>query len=907
MRTLLFLVLAVASCSLSARERPSQGDDAKRPYEMVWANRTKDAHTPVLPLTDATGWTVETTNAVATFTRVTDRLLFGDGVCRLTYRATGKDPSLFIKPPAPVGLTNSFDTISCWIFGNTTMYSRDRTPYTTIFAEFRDADGKPLTIRLIQVSHVEWHLAYRRLSSHDAARVKKGATFLGFRVTGGTNTEDRSLDFTSFCAFTETRGPLTFKPRAKRPNRAFPEAPAGVNTGHGLLPFPNARWGVTPPSLPDERLEVRLPTCAGNWDALAIRWDGSPWQSVAQGGGVWFDKGNWNLARRAETATSVTTNSAAPLDVTVRSKAGAAEVTTRFRLVGKSLVVDVATDATDVGEVRFGAWRAPEKATFVTVPYLTYAPWGGARRPGIVVTQLGGKPFFHLAMMDWTQSNASAPHGGQRREDGSIESNGGTCYRVKTDGARNIVRERFVYSFSPQVNEVLPTIPNPVSPWKHVTGTGVWRSYFPSVREKDAAYWRSVRARGLKHLIVTDHEVGWRDGDESFTFRTEPAPYKGGIKGQYDYARIMIDELGYVYGPYNNFTDFAPVNEYWHPDRVALFSDGNLQTGWYRCYAPKPAYAVEACEALTPINAKNFGVNTAYCDVHTSVTPWDRTDYDARVPGAATFASTFYAFGEIMLIQKNCWKGPVYSEGGCHYMYCGLTDGNYAQDMNYDLHAKPWLVDFDLLRLHPLCCNFGMGSPDMFYATTRAPTNAYEKIDRFLAATVAFGHPGFLLKEEAEQNRSYFMIQALAARYTQTDATEIRYLDKKGTAYTTEDALANEVYLRSQVTVRYADGTFVAANGSLTEVMKLPNGLVLPPSGYCGWTADGAVFVYSGLLDGHRVDYAQSPDYIYMDGRGVATTFPAGTATNVVIRLREKEVIPQPRLTWRDFAPRSHQ
>ena len=35
-------------------------------------------------------------------------------------------------------------------------------------------------------------------------------------------------------------------------------------------------------------------------------------------------------------------------------------------------------------------------------------------------------------------------------------------------------------------------------------------------------------------------------------------------------------------------------------------------------------------------------------------------------------------------------------------MYAGLVDGNYAQDSSYRLPDNPWLVDFDLLRLHLL-------------------------------------------------------------------------------------------------------------------------------------------------------------------------------------------------------------
>ena len=156
----------------------------------------------------------------------------------------------------------------------------------------------------------------------------------------------------------------------------------------------------------------------------------------------------------------------------------------------------------------------------------------------------------------------------------------------------------------------------------------------------------------MRHMIVTDHEVCWRDGGESFTFRTKPAPGKGGDEGWFDYCRFMQDKLGFVYGPYNNFTDFAPVNEYWSPDMVNRGADWTLQGAWMRCYAPKPIRAVEYCEKLTPINEENFHFSCAYCDVHSSVPPWTRTDYDERVPGAGTFMSVYYPYGEIFLLQK---------------------------------------------------------------------------------------------------------------------------------------------------------------------------------------------------------------------------------------------------------------
>ena len=124
----------------------------------------------------------------------------------------------------------------------------------------------------------------------------------------------------------------------------------------------------------------------------------------------------------------------------------------------------------------------------------------------------------------------------------------------------------------------------------------------------------------MTKVVITDHETGWRDGGESFTFRTRAAPRKGGDEGQADYAR-KIHALGFRYGIYNNYTDFAPVNEHWDEDHVTRTPDGQWQTAWARCYNPKPSRAVEVEARLAPIIQEKFHLDTAYCDVHTAVRP----------------------------------------------------------------------------------------------------------------------------------------------------------------------------------------------------------------------------------------------------------------------------------------------
>ena len=61
---------------------------AQRPDEIVRAGRTADDHQPVISFKDVSQWRVETDHAVAKAEYATDRILFGDGACKITYRGT---------------------------------------------------------------------------------------------------------------------------------------------------------------------------------------------------------------------------------------------------------------------------------------------------------------------------------------------------------------------------------------------------------------------------------------------------------------------------------------------------------------------------------------------------------------------------------------------------------------------------------------------------------------------------------------------------------------------------------------------------------------------------------------------------------------------------------------------------
>ncbi len=887
----------------------------ERPYEMVWAGRTRDAAPPLVDFERLEGWRAETREAEARFEPSREQQIWDEGVGKLVYRGAGPNPEVRLVPPAPVAITQAFDAVTLWVYGNNWGYAPNpATPAVDVTARFADAQGAEFGVPLGRVDWTEWSLLHRRLEPAQIERVKAGARFVGLSVAGGRNTEERTLYFDNLAVFREALPPLSFAPRPARGVPLLPGQASGPNTGPGALPFPTRPETILPDNLAhrsttriraeggafefvydgsDGRAVWRLEPRTGMLDDLSVRWQGrgGTLRPCVGGGVLLADGGGRAVAPTA--AVALGTRSAGDTVVStwrLSATGVVAEVAYTFRLWGKTLVVDVVARGGQVAEVRYGKAVGLAQPRLVTNPYYLYG--GDANRPAVAVSGAADAPLFLAGHTDWYRSNGSMPFAHPTVSEAGVAFNGGVRYVARTDGTRNDCYERLFLTLSPRYEEALPNVPNPASPWKRVTGTHVWFAHGAGDRQADAALWTRVRRHGLREVVVTDHETGWRDGGESFTFRTRAAPGKGGDEGQYAYARLMQDQLGFVYGPYNNYTDFAPVNAFWDSDLVSRTPENQLQHAWTRCYAPKPARAVEFCEKLAPEIQRKFRFSTAYCDVHTAVTPWDRTDYDARVPGAGTFAAVFYAFGEIMLLQKQAWGGPVYSEGGYHYLYCGLTDGNYGQDSAARLWHKPWLVDFDLRKLHPLCGNFGMGNIGMFYAEGGGlggtPAERDARLDRFLAATVAFGHPGFLVLDGGLRNaaRSYCMLQQLHSRYCLADAQEIRYVDAAGNLLDTTAAVASGAWERSQIVTRYTDGTVTAVNGSPAERLHVRahgRTLDLPPNGYAGWTADGAVEVLSADASGGRADYAATPAYLYVDGRGRFTRFARAAADGAAI------------------------
>ncbi len=895
----------------------SWGEDkeivGERPYEMEWANRTEDAHPPLVDFEDLTGWRVETSDATAALKRSREQQLWGKYVAKLTYRATEANPEIRISPLAPTPIQNGFEVVSCWIFGK----ERHRPK---ISALFKTPGGREMRFSMrADWDNWGWFLSYYRLSPDQIERVADGSTFTGFVVRDSNEPEDRLICFDNLAVFTEDFKPLYFKPRPRRGIPMFPGQGTGTNTGPGELPFPTRKETILPDNLTDEfttnvrsdgdsftfryegadgTLIYRLEPRSGTLGDISAEWvgQGGPIQPCA-GGGVYLATGA-DSPSSPESAEHLGTDLKDEKVVSrwrLKAKGVTQDVIHVYRLWNKSLVIDTLAPGGNVAEVRYGKAVGLENPRLVDNPFYTYNGYIPDGRPAVVVAGAQDAPLFLTGNTDWYLSNASMLLPSPALTPDGVIYNTGTRYIPKTNGARVGCYERFFVTVSPRYEEMLPTIPNPKSPWLKDVGTRLWKAHqSEKPRANGIRFFRKLHRYGITEMTITDHEGGWRDGGESFTFRTRGAPEKGGDEGWAEYSRILRDDIGYIYGPYTQFLDIAAVNEYWDTDIITRTPDNRMHGGWRRCYRAKPARSPEYCELLSPIIKEKFGFNASYLDVHTLHT-LDFVDYDYRVPGAATFAATFYAYGETMLIQKQTYNGPVFSEGGHQFIFSGLIDGNYAQDRAGEVKLAwgPWLVDFELRKTHDLCANIAMGEYGMFYRGEEPELSGRSgedpRSDRHLAATIAFGHVGILQYEDPlpRMLRIYYMLQQLQSRYTLSSVEEIRYSDADGNLLDTTAAVASGAYKRSQIVTRYRNGCVTVVNGNANDERMLVSAygkqLDLPPNGYAGWTEDGATEVFSGETEGHRADYAVTPIYIFLDSRGKSVRFPKAAGNGVGI------------------------
>lgn len=892
----------------------------QQPYEMTWVQRSERPDT-LVGFEDLSGWTLQLyEGAAGELRRSQEQQMWGQYVAKIVYAGSSERSRVVARPSKPIPITGQFDSVEMWGYGNRWSWrTEETTPPAEVAVWIRDARGKEFRVQLTDIRWKQWWLIHRRVPGEILEQIVWPASFTGIEVAKGSNKEPRYFYCDSLAFFTEELKPLEFQAQPKRNLEPYRGQITGTNTGPGTLPFPTREETILPENFvpgfkttvlrtaPD-RFELRYEGSdtnivyeyrpgAGVLDELMASVNGGPQFRPMEGGGIRFTDTPEGQVARGELVSASVDDGA----VNARFRLGSRLVDYRLSLWQKSLVLDVSCDGGEATEFAFGRVAGVSKPRLITVPYLTY----GSTNPRVLMSESGSTTVFASIWFDWYRSNASEPYFFKEPEvtGTSAQINGGMRYNAKTDGERNNLYERIFLTVSPVYEETLPTIPNPPSLRQAEGKQVVWTVTQPETFPKDHARSRRIASYGLDRIMQHSHEVTWRDHGDSYTMRLHAAPQKGGDAKLRWYIRAQ-NELGWLQGVYSNYCDFAPVNTNWTPDHVQREPGGEWRRAWPRTYALKPAKAVEFDEYYARRIKETFGVKMSYTDVHTAVAPWRYCDYDARVPGAGTFAATFYAYGQILLNDQKAY-GPTQSEGTYQWLWAGLQSGGYGwvyTDVNLLTH--PLDVVFMLRKIHPLECDYGMGYTHYFLdkidKNWKDSPKRRDYLDLFLATTISYGNMGWLVTDWGLDDpfgieamaQSYYMMQQLQQQYAFVRPKLIEYADGPGKFVTPSEAHASGAIAESRLHVVYENGTEVYVNrgGEGNWQVKDQDGrsLDLPPSGWIVFNRKNGFVEISALVDARRIDHVKARDYEFLDGRGQWTEHGSLGAAGSVAR-RDKD------------------
>ncbi len=453
--------------------------------------------------------------------------------------------------------------MNLWVYGNNWAFAPDpKTPPVEIAMLLRGRGGAQVRVVLGMVGWKEWSVMHRRLSDEQAALLREGASVEAIEVSGGRNTENRTLYFDNLAVYQEPLKPLKFEPRPARPFDPCPDGTPGLYTGPGKLPFPTRPETILPDNLTTEfktaversgnsftfryrgrdgHLVYRYAPATGGLGDLTAEWEGGgPFQPLA-GGGIRFydDQGKpaippekMELIRCQQIGTSGQVGNLShgrnAVQAVWRCTVGkrTAEVQYTFELLQKSLSITARCPGGEVSEFDVGKAAGLNNPRVIPIPYLL-CDQVRPERPAVVVAGPAEKPLFLSAFLDYYMSNASELWADNRVGKDGVVYNGGSRYQPKTDGRRNTCYERLFLTVSPRFEEMLPTVANPKSPWMHVAGERLWIAHGASDRQRDYDRWKEVARYGLTKLVITDHETGWRDEGKVLRF----APGRRRAKG----------------------------------------------------------------------------------------------------------------------------------------------------------------------------------------------------------------------------------------------------------------------------------------------------------------------------------------------------------------------------------------
>jgi hypothetical protein len=546
---------------------------------------------------------------------------------------------------------------------------------------------------------------------------------------------------------------------------------------------------------------------------------------------------SWNNAGSALTITY--TNSATTVHVVV-------QITSTSAGVSAQLDADQAV----ISSVDMGKWAANLSAQAVAVPYYTGNVWYAQ-----------GLSAYLNSWWDWHSTNATELSGTAAQ------------YLTKTDGTLNVLHEQLQVAGSANVDAVLPATGNAPSPYmSNLSGRTVldiWDSGFSFIQ----AGLSDLNDYGITNCAGIVHNWQHAGYDNALPEHYSANPDLGGDAEM----QALINQGkadGCLMALHENYIDYYPNYPNFNTAAVALKSNGSQMLSWLnsstgiQSFSTKPNWMVANAQTQSPVIHETYGTTADYLDVHSAAPISSHGDMDSASPGAAALTTWMQGNEALWAFERKTHNGPVFGEGLDHWYYSGLLDGVEAQLGAGSVPANsgetlPLFVDFDLLRIHPLQVNHGMGYYERWTKSASAITTTAQ-MDAYRMQEIAFGHAPFLGNGTwYDISRAFVetnLVPPVAASYGTAQASSIQY---KVNGSWASSSVAAQTSQFSQVQVVYSNGLNVVANASATPLSW--NGLSIPQY---GWAAKNTnLLAYTAQCGSTICDYAQTPTSLFANAR----------------------------------------
>ena len=523
-----------------------------------------------------------------------------------------------------------------------------------------------------------------------------------------------------------------------------------------------------------------------------------------------------------------------------------------YRILGKAIVVSARCDEPVVCRFSLGSVANVPLLKALEVPYL----------PG-QAHFLQSQGVFACRWLDWTVSHAS------------ICPQGEAGYSPKTDGVRNPMVENGYFAISPDIAEVLPNIPQPVSPYMDLLGPcvmlDIW-GHHKGTYQGDGENLRELKDNGVDHLVIISHDWQRYGYDVKLPDHLPANPDFGGDAGMIEFGKAA-NECGYRWSLHENYIDLYPDAPSYDPTARVLQFDGKPALAWYNPGTKVQSFGLKCNRALdfakqnAPEMHRRFATTAGYLDVHSSVPPWHQLDHQADQPLAAQAREKVKCDSQLFQYMRDTHQGPLFGEGCNHFYWAGRCDGVEAQVNGGEDHRL--LLDFDLLKIHPQMVDHGMGYYERWYRSGYKlrwglDAGSMEQTDKYRAQELAYGHAGFIGHVFVDNPwyvaREHHIMHPVQRLYGTAKPVEIRY-EVAGQMVTASAALIGGDTSRQRI--RYDSGLTLWVNCS-SEPWTV-EGRTLPQWGFLA--IGPGTQVSTALHDGHVADYAECPEYVFADAR----------------------------------------